>query len=137
MRCDGEYFHLSDLNSQHGTLVYGINIASSGSVPLLIGECFTVGDSTFQVRWWSPEVLRILHEQSEPLLALIDASRDKRIWPLSSHSEAHYRCLMFIERQPGTIVGSLGTVFSTVTKIVSVIGNVGTGGFTAIKLRLV
>ncbi|NJO14962.1 MAG: DUF4123 domain-containing protein [Thioploca sp.] len=91
---DGEYFQLRDLNSQHGTLVYGINIAAIGSVPLPVGERFTAGDSTFQVRWWPPEVLRTLREQSEPLLALIDASRDKEIWPLLSHSAAHYSCLL-------------------------------------------
>ncbi|NJO18418.1 MAG: DUF4123 domain-containing protein, partial [Thioploca sp.] len=94
IRCDGEYFQLRDLNSQHGTLVYGINIAAIGLVPLPVGERFTAGDSTLQVRWWPPEVLRTLREQSEPLSALIDASRDKGIWPLLSHSEAHYRCLL-------------------------------------------
>ncbi len=93
IRCDGESFHLCDLNSQHGTLVYGINIASIGSVPLPVGERFTAGDSTFQVRWWPPEVLRTLCEQSEPLLALIDASRDERIWPLLNRSGAYYGCL--------------------------------------------
>ncbi len=63
-------------------------------MPLPVGERFTAGDSTFQVRRWPPEVLRTLREQSEPLLALIDASRDKEIWPLLSHSEAHYSCLL-------------------------------------------
>jgi hypothetical protein len=93
IRCDGEYFHLCDLNSQHGTLVYGINIASIGSVPLPVGEGFTAGNSTFQVQWWPPEILRTLREKPEPLLALIDASRDKEIWPLLSRSDAHYDCL--------------------------------------------
>jgi hypothetical protein len=91
--CDGEYFHLCDLNSHHGTLIYGINIASIGSVPLPVGERFTAGDSTFQVRWWPPEILRTLREQSEPLLAIVDASRDERIWPLLNRSGAHYGCL--------------------------------------------
>ena len=93
IRCDGEYFHLCDLNSQQGTFVHGINIAQVGSVPLPAGESFTAGDSTFQVRFWPPELLRTLREQSEPLLAVIDASRDERIWPLLNHSEAHYCCL--------------------------------------------
>jgi hypothetical protein len=74
-------------------LVYGINIASIGSVPLPVGEGFMAGDSTFQVQWWPPEVLRTLREKPEPLLALIDASRDKRIWPLLSCSAVHYSCL--------------------------------------------
>ncbi|NJO14972.1 MAG: DUF4123 domain-containing protein [Thioploca sp.] len=93
IRYDGEYFHLTDLNSQQGTLVYGINIATIGSVPLPVGECFTAGDSTLQVRLWPPEVLRTLSEQSEPLLAVIDASRDESIWPLLNRSKAYYSCL--------------------------------------------
>jgi hypothetical protein len=91
--CDGEYFHLCDLNSQYGTFVYGINIASIGAVPLPVGESFTAGDSTFQVRWWPPEVIQTLRKQSEPLLALIDASRDVEILPLLSRSEVYYDSL--------------------------------------------
>ncbi len=94
IRYDGEYFHLCDLNSHQGTLVHGINITSIGPVPLPVGEHFTTGDSTFQLRWWPPEILRTLREQSEPLLALIDASRNERIWPLLNHSGAHYSCLL-------------------------------------------
>ncbi|NJO14966.1 MAG: DUF4123 domain-containing protein [Thioploca sp.] len=90
---DGEYFHLTDLNSQQGTQVHGIDIATIGSVPLPVGECFTAGDSTLQVQLWPPEVLRTLSEQSEPLLAVIDASRDESIWPLLSRSKAYYSCL--------------------------------------------
>ncbi|MDY6993387.1 MAG: DUF4123 domain-containing protein, partial [Pseudomonadota bacterium] len=91
---DGEYIHLCDLNSQQGTFVHGINIAQLGPVPLPPGEQFSAGESSFQVHVKSPDPLAILREQSEPLLAIIDASRDRRILPLLTHSGAYY-CSLF------------------------------------------
>lgn len=91
---DGQPFYLRDLQSELGTWIHGLNIASTKAVvPLSKNDSFTAGTSTFRVRLTSFEVLPYLQTQSEPLLALIAVTRDERLLPWLTTSGERYQSL--------------------------------------------
>jgi hypothetical protein len=91
--CDGQEFHLRDLNSKTGTFLYGVDISEVESFGLEDGYQFVAGQTTFRVCIEKPSVLGILRKQTEPLFAIVDASRDEGILPLLKASNNQYQSL--------------------------------------------
>lgn len=94
MTCDGQYFHLRDLNSKSGTFIHGLNLSDVvNSFGLENGDQFTAGQSTFRVRIENTSVLEILRERTDYLFAIVDTARDERILPLLKASNNPYQSL--------------------------------------------
>jgi len=87
-------FHTGvDLGSSNGTFVNGIRIQEH---QLQTGECFTAGQSVFQIEFslsGSRFLADVLSTQDEPLYAVLDTARDPTMYSLLLTSGAYYWCL--------------------------------------------
>jgi hypothetical protein len=90
---EGQQVFLTDLDSQTGTFVYGLDIAPVGTVSLAEGEAFTAGSSTFRLCRQSPDILGYLRDQPAPLFAVLDASREQRLFGWLITSGERYQSL--------------------------------------------
>jgi len=89
----GEQLFLRDLGSSNGTFVNGIRVQEH---QLQTGECFTAGQSVFQIEFGlsgSCSLSDVLSTQNEPLYAVLDTARDPLIYTLLLTSGAYYWCL--------------------------------------------